>query len=150
MFSFRGLSGHSRGRGCGVEGDMQMASGCAPCDRTDYESLVIGVRQLGEAGVWRDAVELCRSGLQRWPRAVELLRLLAAALLETGEVWEARRNIGHAVSFAPTNSAVLCTFGMVLLRCGQMEEAADVFAHCLRLHPGVGTADFSSIGDLAA
>jgi len=42
-----------------------------------------------------------------------------------------------------------------------MEEAADVFAHCLRLHPGsmaarrglrvaVGTADFSSIGDLAA
>ena len=76
------------------------------------------------AGLFREAVEACRVGLQRHPAYLSARVTLGRALLELGELQEAEAELEQVVRAAPENLAAIRALAEIHRRRGDTPETA--------------------------
>jgi tetratricopeptide (TPR) repeat protein len=75
-------------------------------------------------GRQEDAIALYRDSVQRWPDSATSLNALGYTLADrTEDYTEAARLIGQALEMEPHNAAIIDSYGWVLYRQGELEEA---------------------------
>ena len=76
------------------------------------------------AGMFHDAVETCRAGLQRHPAYVSARVTLGRSLVELGEFEEAREHLEQVLRSAPENLAAIRALADIHRRHGEPLESA--------------------------
>ena len=76
------------------------------------------------AGMFHDAVETCRAGLQRHPAYVSARVTLGRSLVELGEFEEAREHLEQVLRSAPENLAAIRALADIHRRNGEPLESA--------------------------
>ncbi len=76
------------------------------------------------AGMFHDAVETCRAGLQRHPAYVSARVTLGRSLVELGEFEEARQHLEQVLRSAPENLAAIRALADIHRRNGEPLESA--------------------------
>jgi tetratricopeptide (TPR) repeat protein len=74
------------------------------------------------AGLYHDAIETCRAGLQRHPAYLSARVTLGRALLEIGEYQEATQHLEQVLRFAPENLAAIRALAEIHRRNGEPAE----------------------------
>lgn len=95
--------------------------------------------QLGEeyrrAGHYLDAVEVCRTGLERYPGYISARVTLGRALMELGELDAASRELEMVVGTAPDNLAAIRALADIHQRKRDLPGALDYFDKAQALTP---------------
>ncbi len=95
--------------------------------------------QLGEeyrrAGRFREAIETCRTGLKRHPGYLSARVTLGRALLDTGNLDQAERELKEVLRLAPENLAALKGVAEALQRRGDQAGALAHYEIALALAP---------------
>jgi tetratricopeptide (TPR) repeat protein len=76
------------------------------------------------AGRYREAIETCRTGLQRHPSYLSARVTLGRSLVEVGQFDEAREVLEHVLRAAPENLAAIRALADIHERQGETPEAA--------------------------
>jgi tetratricopeptide (TPR) repeat protein len=76
------------------------------------------------AGMFQEAIETCKAGLQRHPSYVSAHVTLGRALLEVGQFEEAREELEHVLRVAPENLAAIRGLAEIHHRRGDVAETA--------------------------
>ncbi len=80
-------------------------------------------------GRYEEAIEVCRTGLQRHPSYISAHVTLGRALLETGQYDDARRELEYVLTVAPENLAAIRGLAEIHHRQGQSSsESTDLTA----------------------
>lgn len=80
------------------------------------------------AGLFHDAVETCRAGLQRHPAYVSARVTLGRALMELGELQEAAEHLEQVLRSAPENLAAIRALADIHRRNGEPLESLQAAA----------------------
>jgi tetratricopeptide (TPR) repeat protein len=83
------------------------------------------------AGRHREAIETCRTGLQRHPSYLSARVTLGRSLVEVGEFGEAREVLEHVLRAAPENLAAIRALADIHERQGKSPEALDDYHETL-------------------
>jgi len=107
--------------------------------RIQKDPASIAFAQLAEeyrrAGRTREAIEICRTGLKHHPGYLSARVTLGRALLETGELQEAERELKEVLQRAPENLAALRGVAEALARRGDQAAALAHYEIALALAP---------------
>jgi tetratricopeptide (TPR) repeat protein len=107
--------------------------------RIQKDPASIAFAQLGEeyrrAGRSREAIEVCRSGLKHHPGYLSARVTLGRALLETGDLEQAERELKEVLRLAPENLAALRGVAEALSRRGDHAAALTHYEIALALAP---------------
>lgn len=101
------------------------------------------------AGHWlkvgqpEQAVSACRTLLQSQPGHPEARRLLAIALIQTGEADEAVRILKSLSKRAPKSAAIWTNLGSAYAAADRDSEAKNAFQRALKIKPGLPAAHFN-------
>ena len=79
------------------------------------------------AGRYREAIETCRTGLQRHPSYLSARVTLGRSLVEVGQFDEAREVLEHVLRAAPENLAAIRALAYIHERQGETPEALEHF-----------------------
>jgi tetratricopeptide (TPR) repeat protein len=105
--------------------------------RVQKDPSSIAFAQLGEeyrrAGHHAEAVETCRTGLQRHPGYLSARVTLGRALIETGDLAAAEGELAYVLEAAPENLAALRGIADVHDRRGDLETALTFYRRALAL-----------------
>ena len=85
------------------------------------------------AGRYEEAIETCRTGLQRHPSYLSARVTLGRALIETGDYDAARTELQTVLQAAPENLAAIRGLGEIHQRKGELAEALDQYKAALEL-----------------
>src|SRR5919106_4796515 len=85
------------------------------------------------AGQYEEAIETCRSGLQRHPAYLSAHVTLGRALLELGRFDEAREELEHVLRAAPENLAAIRGLAEIHHRRGELPEALEQYKSALHV-----------------
>jgi tetratricopeptide (TPR) repeat protein len=88
----------------------------------------------------RGAENLCRNAVQRNSYDVNMIALLGALLLKSGQLNEASRNLRRAIELAPTFAKPHEDLAVVHLRRDEFKQAESRFRRAVELQPNMGTA----------
>ena len=93
-----------------------------------------------KAGRFDEAIEACRAGLERFPAYLSARVTLGRALVEVGELEEARAQLEEVVSAAPENLAAIRALADIHHRLGdpQADAEVDALAALLDATPSAG------------
>jgi tetratricopeptide (TPR) repeat protein len=93
--------------------------------RPDSESAYLGKAELLlRMGRQDDAITLYRDSVERWPDSATSLNALGYTLADrTEDYTEAARLIGMALEMEPHNAAIIDSYGWILYRQGELDEA---------------------------
>ena len=83
-------------------------------------------------GRFEDAIETCRTGLQRHPAYLSARVTLGRALIETGDYEAAREELETVLTSAPENLAAIRGLAQINERLGHSTEMDPAFAAALR------------------
>jgi tetratricopeptide (TPR) repeat protein len=83
------------------------------------------------AGRHREAIETCRTGLQRHPSYLSARVTLGRSLVEVGEFGEAKEVLEHVLRAAPENLAAIRALAEIHERLGKSPEALDEYHEAL-------------------
>ena len=107
--------------------------------RIQKDPASIAFAQLAEeyrrAGQSREAIEICRTGLKHHPGYLSARVTLGRALLETGDLQEAERELKEVLQRAPENLAALRGVAEALGRRGDQAAALAHYEIALALAP---------------
>src|SRR5262245_27302773 len=107
--------------------------------RIEKDPASIAFAQLAEEcrrlGRNEEAIEICRSGLERHPGYVSARVTLGRALLQVGELDEAEHELTSVLQGAPQNLAALRALGDIRRRRGDLPEALEQYRAALCLAP---------------
>ncbi len=78
------------------------------------------------AGRYEEAIDVCRTGLQRHPSYISAHVTLGRALLEVGQYDDARQELEYVLSVAPENLAAIRGLAEIHHRQGQSSEGTDL------------------------
>jgi tetratricopeptide (TPR) repeat protein len=78
-------------------------------------------------GRFREAIDVCRSGLARHPGYLSARVTLGRALLEVGDVESAQRELSDVLRVAPDNLSAIRGIAEVHRKKGEIPEALDQF-----------------------
>lgn len=92
-------------------------------------------RELLRCGRDREAVEVCRRGLEHHPDRVEGRILLGRALLRLGRAMEARAHFEAVLASHPRDVEAIVAIGEALLERGLHRSSAQLFRKALQLRP---------------
>ncbi len=105
--------------------------------RVQADPASIAFAQLAEecrrAGSNDEAVGICRTGLARHPGYLSARVTLGRALMELGQLDEAKAELGIVVAGAPDNLAAIRGLAEIFQRHGQMTEALEYYKRALQL-----------------
>jgi tetratricopeptide (TPR) repeat protein len=105
--------------------------------RVQKDPASIAFAQLAEeyrrAGLFRESVDTCRSGLAIHPGYLSARVTLGRALLELGELDDARRELELVLRGAPENLAALRGLAEICHKGGDLPEALTHYRHALVL-----------------
>lgn len=103
--------------------------------RVQKDSGSIAFAQLAEeyrrAGRFQEAIETCRTGLAHHPGYLSAHVTLGRALTETGELDQAREELGRVLVAAPENLAALKGLADIHHRSGDLKEALRQYTRAL-------------------
>jgi tetratricopeptide (TPR) repeat protein len=83
------------------------------------------------AGRYEEAIETCRSGLQRHPAYLSARVTLGRSLLEIGRYDDAREELEHVLRAAPENLAAIRGLAEIHDRRGELPEALEHYRSAL-------------------
>jgi tetratricopeptide (TPR) repeat protein len=83
------------------------------------------------AGRHQEAIETCRTGLQRHPSYLSARVTLGRSLVEVGEFGEAKEVLEHVLRAAPENLAAIRALAEIHERQGKSPEALDEYHEAL-------------------
>ena len=98
------------------------------------------------AGRYREAIETCRTGLQRHPSYLSARVTLGRSLVEVGQFDEAREVLEHVLRAAPENLAAIRALAEIHERQGETPEALEHF----RVAMQVATEDAAAAAQASA
>jgi predicted Zn-dependent protease len=78
-------------------------------------------------GMFPEAIETCRAGLERHPSYISARVTLGRALVEVGEFDEASAELEHVLRSAPENLAAIRALADIHRRRGEMPEGMDQY-----------------------
>jgi tetratricopeptide (TPR) repeat protein len=84
-------------------------------------------------GMFAEAIETCRAGLQRHPAYLSARVTLGRALLERGEFAEAQEHLEQVLKTAPENLAAIRALADIHSRRGDLPEALDHYKAALSI-----------------
>lgn len=97
---------------------------------------------LAERGDGQGAMNLVRGLLEQNPKFVPAIKLKGMLLEESGHASEAAAAYDEGLQLAPNDSDFLLKVGIYKLASGELEEAIKLLAHCTRILPGDGDAEY--------
>ena len=89
-----------------------------------------------KAGRTRDAIRVCREGLDRFPQYVTARLILAKALLDDGDPDGALREVQAILSASPQEAQAHRLAGDLYRRAGALGDAVGHLEQAVRLDPG--------------
>lgn len=94
--------------------------------QTDPASIAFAAlaEEYRRAGMYEQAIETCKVGLQRHPSYISAHVTLGRALLEVGSFDEAREELEHVLRVAPENLAAIRGLAEIHHRRGELPEAS--------------------------
>ncbi|MEO8680845.1 MAG: tetratricopeptide repeat protein, partial [Vicinamibacterales bacterium] len=105
--------------------------------RVQADPASIAFAQLAEecrrAGANDEAVTICRNGLARHPGYLSARVTLGRALIELGELDDARHELDIVVLSAPDNMAAIRGLAEICQQQGRLDEALEHYRHALAL-----------------
>lgn len=88
--------------------------------------------ELRRVGRCEEAIETCRTGLQRHPSYLSARVTLGRALLETGQFEAAREELDYVLRAAPENLAAIRALAEIHARHGHAPEAIEHYSSVLQ------------------
>lgn len=88
-----------------------------------------------DAGLYEEAVEFCKLGLQKFPENGALLLRLGAALTKKGLFEEAEEALQKLQQEAPDNAEVIASLGTFYINSGQVEKGLQILIDGNEKHP---------------
>ena len=85
------------------------------------------------AGRYQDAIDTCRTGLQRHPSYLSARVTLGRALIETNEYDAAREELAFVLRAAPENLAAIRGLAEIHHRRGELPEALEQYKSALQI-----------------
>jgi tetratricopeptide (TPR) repeat protein len=85
------------------------------------------------AGRLQDAIETCRTGLQRHPSYLSARVTLGRALIETGDYDHAREELEYVLRVAPENLAAIRGLAEIHQRRGEVPQALERYKSALQI-----------------
>lgn len=95
----------------------------------------VAAESLRELGRYEEAADTARRGLEEEPYSVALLDSLCLSEQELGNLAAAERAVRSALELWPQDAGLLCHYGHLLARAGQLEPARRVAADAEREAP---------------
>jgi len=125
----------------------------------NHSAALESARALHAAGHWREAQIAYRRIIEREPRNVAALHLLASLLSETGQLEAAAQTMEKAVRCQPSNADAHANLGALLHALQRFAQAEPVLRHAVALDPrhahahnvlGMVLGDLGRTGDALA
>jgi len=85
------------------------------------------------AGRHQEAIEVCRSGLSRHPAYLSARVTLGRALIEVGQLEEAKAELAHVLQTAPENLAAIRGLAEIHHRRGEIPEAHEHYKSAMEI-----------------
>ncbi len=98
------------------------------------------IQKLLTANNLRGAEKLCRNAVRRNSYDVNMIALLGAVLLKSGQLNEASHNLRRAIELAPTFAKPHEDLAVVHLRRDEFKQAESQFRRAIELQPDMGSA----------
>lgn len=93
-----------------------------------------------KARKYREALQVCRSGLERYPDSLSARAALALILYESGDLAGARKELETVLDASPTNLLALRTLARLCRESGDAEKARRAYEELVWLAPGDSAA----------